>query len=70
MYVPFLHLFLGNKFAMLQMKSIISTILRKSQLEPVLGKEKFVAKYRITIKAHGGLWIKIKARDKHKPKQS
>ncbi|XP_039308615.1 probable cytochrome P450 4aa1 [Solenopsis invicta] len=61
---------IGYKFAMLQMQSTISAILRKSQLEPVLGKENFLAKYRVTIRAHGGLWIRIKANDKYKPKQS
>jgi len=50
---------------MLEMKSIISTVLRKCHLGPVLGKEKVIAKFRMTVRAHGGLWIKIRARDKH-----
>ncbi|XP_039306960.1 probable cytochrome P450 4aa1 [Solenopsis invicta] len=54
---------IGSNFAMLQIKSIISAILRKIQLDPVLGKENFLPKYRITIRAHGGLWVRIKAND-------
>jgi len=46
------------------MKSIISAILRKCRLEPVLGKEKVIAKFRMTIRAHGGLWVKVRMRDK------
>ncbi|XP_067203274.1 probable cytochrome P450 4aa1 isoform X2 [Linepithema humile] len=55
---------IGYKFAMLEMKSIISTVLRKCRLEPVLGKEKVLARFRMTVRAHGGLWVKIRARDK------
>ncbi|KAL6261410.1 hypothetical protein P5V15_006504 [Pogonomyrmex californicus] len=53
---------IGYKFAILEMKSIISAILRKCRLEPILGKEKVVAKFRMTIRAHGGLWVKVRAR--------
>ncbi|EZA52145.1 probable cytochrome P450 4aa1 [Ooceraea biroi] len=55
---------IGYKFAMLEMKSVISAILRKCQLEPVLGKERVIAKFRVTIRAHGGLWVRVRARDK------
>lgn len=55
---------IGRYFAMFEMKSIISAILRKYQLEPVLGKEKMIPKFRVTIRAHGGLWIKARAHDK------
>lgn len=57
-------IFLGNKFATLEMKSVISAILRKCQLEPILGKEKVIAKFRMTVRAQGGLWVKMRARDK------
>lgn len=48
---------------MLEIKSVVSAILRKCQLESVLGKEEVIAKFRMTIRAHGGLWVKVKARD-------
>jgi len=60
----FFRIFLGYKFAILEMKSIISAILRKCRLEPILGKEKVIAKFRMTIRAHGGLWVKVRMRDK------
>lgn len=46
------------------MKSVISAILRKCRLESIFGKEKVIAKFRMTVRAHGGLWVKVKARDK------
>jgi len=49
---------------MLEMKSVISAILRKCQLEPVVGKEKVITRFRMTIRAHGGLWVKMRARDR------
>lgn len=54
----------GYKFAMLEMKSLISAILRKCRLESIPGKDKVIVKFRMTIRAQGGLWVKIKARDK------
>lgn len=48
---------------MLEMKSVISAILRKCRLEPVVGKEEIIAKFRMTVRAQGGLWMKIKAYD-------
>jgi len=60
----FFRIFLGYKFAILEMKSIISAILRKCRLEPILGKEKVIAKFRMTIRAHGGLWVKVRMPDK------
>lgn len=63
-YILFFSYFLGYKFAMLEMKSIISAVLRKCDLEPVLGKEKVIPRFRMTVRAHGGLWVKIRARNK------
>ncbi|KYN04056.1 PREDICTED: probable cytochrome P450 4aa1 [Cyphomyrmex costatus] len=54
---------IGYKFAILEIKSIISAILRKCRLEPTLGKEKVIAKFRVTVRAQGGLWVKVRARD-------
>ncbi|XP_044586939.1 probable cytochrome P450 4aa1 [Cotesia glomerata] len=50
---------IGNKFALLEMKSIISKVLRHCQLELVPGKEKVVTKFRVTVRAKGGIFIKI-----------
>ncbi|XP_020293989.1 probable cytochrome P450 4aa1 isoform X2 [Pseudomyrmex gracilis] len=54
---------IGYKFAMLEMKSVISAVLRKCRLESVTGKEEIIAKFRMTIRAQGGLWVKVRARD-------
>ncbi|KAL0118784.1 hypothetical protein PUN28_009449 [Cardiocondyla obscurior] len=54
---------IGYKFATLEMKSVISAILRKCRLESILGKDKVIPKFRMTIRAHGGLWVKVRARD-------
>lgn len=54
---------IGYKFATLEIKSVISAILRKCQLEPILGKEKVIAKFRMTVRAQGGLWVKVRARN-------
>ncbi|XP_011053852.1 PREDICTED: probable cytochrome P450 4aa1 isoform X2 [Acromyrmex echinatior] len=54
---------IGYKFAILEIKSIISAILRKCRLEPTLGKEKMIAKFRLTVRAQGGLWVKGRTAD-------
>lgn len=53
----------GNKFAMLEMKSMISAILRKCRLESIPGKKEVRPKFRMTIRAQGGLWVKVVVRD-------
>ena len=54
---------IGNKFAMLEMKSMISAILRKCRLESIPGKKEVRPKFRMTIRAQGGLWVKVVVRD-------
>ncbi|XP_026671977.1 probable cytochrome P450 4aa1 isoform X2 [Ceratina calcarata] len=54
---------IGYKFAMLEMKSMISAILRRCRLQAVPGKEEVRPKFRMTIRAQGGLWVKVIARD-------
>lgn len=49
---------------MLEMKTVISSVLKKRRLESILGKEEVVARFRMTVRAHGGLWVKIRARNK------
>ncbi|XP_016906505.1 probable cytochrome P450 4aa1 isoform X2 [Apis cerana] len=54
---------IGYKFAMLEMKSIISAILRRCRLQSIPGKKEIRPKFRMTIRAQGGLWVKIIERD-------
>lgn len=49
----------GQKFAMLQMKIILSQVVRRFQLELVKGKERLEPRYKIFLFAHGGVWIKF-----------
>lgn len=58
---------IGYKFAMLEMKSMISSILRKCRVVSVPGKEEVRPKFRMTIRAQGGLWVKVVARDQTSP---
>ncbi|XP_033364391.1 probable cytochrome P450 4aa1 isoform X1 [Bombus vosnesenskii] len=54
---------IGYKFAMLEMKSMICAILRRCRLQSVPGKEVIRPKFRMTIRAQGGLWVKVIVRD-------
>ncbi|XP_043517948.1 probable cytochrome P450 4aa1 isoform X1 [Frieseomelitta varia] len=54
---------IGNKFAMLEMKCMISAILRRCRLQSIPGKEEVRPKFRMTIRAQGGLWVKVVPRD-------
>lgn len=53
---------IGHRFAILEMKSMVSRLLRSYELLPVPGKSDFIPMYRITLRASGGLWIKLKSR--------
>lgn len=64
-FIPFAsgpRLCLGYKYAYLEMKTILSRILRRYTLETVPGKEEIKATFRITLRAHGGLWIRFQKR--------
>lgn len=52
----------GQKFAMLQMKIILSHVIRRFQLELVKGKETLHPRYKILLYAHGGVWVKFNKR--------
>lgn len=52
----------GNKFAILEMKAMISAILRRCHLGSVEGKTEVQPKFRVTVRASGGLWVKITQR--------
>ncbi|XP_015178741.1 PREDICTED: probable cytochrome P450 4aa1 [Polistes dominula] len=54
---------IGNKFTMLEMKAIFSTIIRNFILEPVENKHKINVKFRLTLRAKGGVWIKFRPRE-------
>lgn len=53
---------IGYKFAMIEMKTIVATILRQYELVPVPGKTEIRPVFRITVRASGGLWIRFKER--------
>lgn len=53
---------IGYKFAFIEMKTVISTLLREFELLPVDGKTKITPIFRITIRAAGGLHIQLKPR--------
>ncbi|OXU22693.1 hypothetical protein TSAR_008363 [Trichomalopsis sarcophagae] len=53
---------IGNKFAILEMKAVISAILRRYRLGGVEGKTEVRPKFRLTVRASGGLWLKISQR--------
>ncbi|XP_030387659.1 probable cytochrome P450 4aa1 [Scaptodrosophila lebanonensis] len=54
---------IGNRFAIMEIKTIVSRLLRSYQLQPVPGKTTFEAIYRITLRASGGLWVRLKPRE-------
>lgn len=55
---------IGYKYALLEMKTIISKILRNFTLHTIPGKEEIIPSFRITLRAQGGLWIKFKKRER------
>lgn len=50
-------IFPGYKFAIMEMKAAISSIIREYHLSLVAGKEDIEFSYRITIRCKGGVWI-------------
>ncbi|XP_068144688.1 probable cytochrome P450 4aa1 [Drosophila tropicalis] len=54
---------IGNRFAILEIKTIVSRLLRSYQLLPVPGRTTFEATFRITLRASGGLWVRLKPRE-------
>lgn len=47
---------------MIEMKTIISQVLRHYRMLPVKGKTKLEPVFRITVRATGGLWIRLERR--------
>ncbi|XP_046586351.1 probable cytochrome P450 4aa1, partial [Neodiprion lecontei] len=53
---------IGYKFATLEMKALISVVLRNFHLSTVPGKDELRLKYRITLRAQGGVWVNLRPR--------
>lgn len=53
---------IGYKFAMIEMKTVISTLLRKYRFLPVPDKTQVRPLFRVTLRATGGLWVKFDER--------
>lgn len=47
---------------MIEMKTVISTLLRKYRFSPVPGKTEVRPLFRVTLRASGGLWVKFEKR--------
>jgi len=54
---------IGNRFAIMEMKTVLSRIMRSFYLLPVPGKTTFEVTFRITLRASGGLWVRLKPRE-------
>ncbi|XP_068905084.1 probable cytochrome P450 4aa1 isoform X3 [Tenebrio molitor] len=54
---------IGYKFAMIELKTVISQILRNYHLSLTPGHEQLNLSYRITLKAKKGIWLRLKDRN-------
>ncbi|XP_063920301.1 probable cytochrome P450 4aa1 isoform X1 [Zophobas morio] len=53
---------IGYKFALIELKTVISQILTKYHLTLAPGHEKLNFSYRITLKAKNGIWLRLRKR--------
>ncbi|XP_058115805.1 probable cytochrome P450 4aa1 [Anopheles ziemanni] len=53
---------IGYKFAYIEMKTIVSRVLQNFHLSPAPGKEEVLPIFRMTLRAKGGLWVKLTPR--------
>lgn len=53
---------MGNRFSIMEMKTVISRLLRSYNIESVPDKTTFEPIYRITLRASGGLWVRLRAK--------
>lgn len=53
---------IGHRFAILEMKTVISNVLRHYELHSVPGKSEVDPIFRITVRATGGLWVRLQGR--------
>lgn len=54
---------IGNRFAIMELKTVISAMLRNYEILPVPGKTTIHATFRITLRASGGLWLRLRRRN-------
>lgn len=54
---------IGHRFAIIEMKTVISKVLRHYELHPVPQKTTVKPIFRITVRASGGLWIRLVPRE-------
>lgn len=54
---------IGYKFAYIEMKTVLCTVLRSYRLLPVAGKTKVDPIFRITLRSRGGLWVRFEPRN-------
>uniref|UniRef100_A0A1B0FKK0 Cytochrome P450 n=1 Tax=Glossina morsitans morsitans TaxID=37546 RepID=A0A1B0FKK0_GLOMM len=54
---------IGNRFALMEMKTIISRLLRSFEILKVENKSDLTAIYRVTLRASGGLWVRLRSRE-------
>ncbi|CRL00788.1 CLUMA_CG014042, isoform A [Clunio marinus] len=54
---------IGHRFAMIELKTIVSTILRKYRITSVPGKEIIEPSFRITLRARGGIFVQFEERN-------
>lgn len=60
---------IGLKFAMLEMKTVLSTLLRGYKLLPVEGKTKLEPVFRVTLRSRGGIWVEFEPRNNNYTKK-
>ncbi|XP_052864853.1 probable cytochrome P450 4aa1 [Anopheles cruzii] len=53
---------IGYKFAYIEMKTVVGRILQHYHLQPAPGKEEVEPIFRMTLRARGGLWVKLTPR--------
>ena len=53
---------IGYKFAYIEMKTVIARVLQNFHLTPAPGKEEVQPIFRMTLRARGGLWVKMTPR--------
>lgn len=52
----------GDRFAMLELQTILADILRRFDVLPVPGRSAVRPVFRVTLRATGGLWVRLRKR--------
>ncbi|XP_069692520.1 probable cytochrome P450 4aa1 [Periplaneta americana] len=53
---------IGHRFAMLELKTVLSAVLRAFRLSAVPGRDTANLAYRVMLRAHGGVWVRLTPR--------